>query len=131
MLVAPLLLALVEPWSLVEPALLLDPFDFEAFLPPEFFAVVEPSLELFPAGEEAFEDPELPADPELAELVLELPESGGLEVLDDAFGPELLDDGLLAEASGLAVEEFPLSLGGGLDVVGFEFGWLFWVDDAF
>ena len=102
----------------------MDPFDFDDFLAAEFFAVVEPSLELFPVEDE------LSDDPELADLS-ELPESGGFELLDDAFGPELPEDALLLESSGLAVEEFPLSLGGGLDVVPFEFCWLLWFEDAF
>jgi len=127
-LFALLLLALVEPWSLVElPPLALDPFGFDGFLDPEFFAVVEPSLELFPPEAELSEELELAEDPELADApefaeLAEPPESEGFELLDEAFEPELPDDALLPPLSELAVEEFPLSLGGGLDVLLLEFG---------
>lgn len=86
---------------------------------------MDPSLEPFPAEEE------LSDDPELVDLS-EVPESEVFELPDDAFGPELPDDDALEpESSGLAVDEFPLSLGGGLDGVLLEFCWLLWFEDAF
>jgi len=107
----------VEPCSLPELALLpLDAFAFGCFLPPELLAV-ELSFEL-PLDAELSVDPD---DPEFADLLASF-ESEGVELLEEA--PEL-------ESADLGLEELPLSLGGGFEVVPLEFCELLWLEEAF